>query len=135
MRFRTDLTIWGDGGLPSRVHFSHVGGGLAQAVQLFRVSDGQAGEIICARSMFEFDKAGIDPAVMRDHAGFAGFRVQFVTDWKADVAAFLGAAYFRAVGGDTRQYGLSARALAVGTPHPPAGEISRFTSFSVAAPP
>jgi len=42
--------------------------------------------------------------------GFAGFRVQFVTNWKADVAAFLGAAYFRAVGGDTRQYGLSARA-------------------------
>ena len=55
--------------------------------------------------MFEFDKAGIDPGIMRDHAGFAGFRVQFVTDWKADVAAFLGAAYFRAVGGDTRQYG------------------------------
>jgi glucans biosynthesis protein len=79
--------------------------------------------------MFEFDKAGIDPAIMRDHAGFAGFRVQFVTDWKADVAAFLGAAYFRAVGGDTRQYGLSARALAVDTAFPRPEEFPRFTSF------
>ena len=79
--------------------------------------------------MFEFDKAGIDPAVMRDHAGFAGFRVQFVTDWKDDVTAFLGAAYFRAVGGDTRQYGLSARALAVDTAYPRPEEFPRFTAF------
>jgi glucans biosynthesis protein len=66
---------------------------------------------------------------MRDRAGFAGFRVQFVTDWRDDVAAFLGASYFRAVGGDTRQYGLSARALAVDTAFPRPEEFPRFTSF------
>jgi glucans biosynthesis protein len=55
--------------------------------------------------------------------------VQFVTDWKDDVAAFLGASYFRAVGGDTRQYGLSARALAVDTAFPRPEEFPRFTSF------
>ena len=65
---------------------------------------------------------------VRDRAGFAGFRVQFVTDWKDDVAAFLGAAYFRAVGGDTRQYGLSARALAVDTAYPRPEEFPRFTA-------
>ncbi len=92
-------------------------------------NDGQAREIVYDPSMFEFDKAGIDPTVMRDHAGFAGFRVQFVTDWKDDVAAFLGAAYFRAVGGDTRQYGLSARALAVDTAYPRPEEFPRFTAF------
>ena len=32
--------------------------------------------------------------------GFAGFRVNFHSDWKRDIAAFLGASYFRAVGGD-----------------------------------
>ena len=47
----------------------------------------------------------------------------------ADVAAFLGAAYFRAVGGDTRQYGLSARALAVDTAYPRPEEFPRFTDF------
>jgi len=73
--------------------------------------------------MFEFDKAGIDPNLMRDHVGFAGFRVQFVTDWKADVAAYLGASYFRAVGGDTRQYGLSAARIGGGHRFPAARGI------------
>jgi glucans biosynthesis protein len=129
LRFRTDRSLWGDAGLSFRLQFFHVGRGFAQAVHLFEVNEGQAREIIYDPSMFEFDKAGIDPAVMRDHAGFAGFRVQFVTDWKADIAAFLGAAYFRAVGGDTRQYGLSARALAVDTAFPRPEEFPRFTSF------
>ncbi|HXM00674.1 MAG TPA: glucan biosynthesis protein, partial [Rhizomicrobium sp.] len=129
LRFRTDHALWGDAGLYFRVQFFHVGRGFNQAVQLYEVKDGQAREIVYEPSMFEFDKAGLDPALMRDHAGFAGFRVQFVTDWKDDVAAFLGAAYFRAVGGDTRQYGLSARALAVDTAYPRPEEFPRFTAF------
>jgi glucans biosynthesis protein len=129
LRFRTDHSLWGDTGLDFRLQFFHVGRGFSQAVHLYEVVDGQAREIIYDPSMFEFDKSGIDPNLMRDHAGFAGFRVQFVTDWKADVAAFLGAAYFRAVGSDTRQYGLSARALAVDTAFPRPEEFPRFTSF------
>ncbi len=129
LRFRSDRSLWGDAGLSFRLQFFHVGRGFAQAVHLFEVIEGQAREILYDPSMFEFDKAGIDPAVMRDHAGFAGFRVQFVTDWKDDIAAFLGAAYFRAVGGDTRQYGLSARALAVDTAFPRPEEFPRFTAF------
>jgi periplasmic glucans biosynthesis protein len=129
LRFRSERSLWGDAGLSFRLQFFHVGRGFAQAVHLFEVIEGQAREILYDPSMFEFDKAGIDPAVMRDHAGFAGFRVQFVTDWKADIAAFLGAAYFRAVGGDTRQYGLSARALAVDTAFPRPEEFPHFTAF------
>jgi glucans biosynthesis protein len=129
LRFRTDHSLWGDAALPFRLQFFHVGRGFSQAVHMYEVTDGQAREIVYDPALFEFDKAGIDPAVMRDHAGFAGFRVQFVTDWKADVAAFLGAAYFRAVGGDTRQYGLSARAIAVDTAYPRPEEFPRFTSF------
>src|SRR5579864_1253155 len=129
LRFRSDHALWGNAGLPFRVQFFHVGRSFAQAVHIYEVNEGQAREILYDPSMFEFDKAGIDPAVMRDHAGFAGFRVQYVTDWKDDVTAFLGAAYFRAVGGDTRQYGLSARALAVDTAYPRPEEFPRFTSF------
>ena len=129
LRFRGDHSLWGDAGLPFRVQFFHVGRSFAQAVHVFEVNDGQAREVLYDPSMFEFDKAGIDPAVMRDRAGFAGFRVQFVTDWRDDVTAFLGAAYFRAVGGDTRQYGLSARALAVDTAYPRPEEFPRFTAF------
>ena len=129
LRFKPDHSLWGDLGLEFRLAFFHVGRGFSQPVHLFEVVDGQAREILYDPSMFEFDKSGIDPSSMKDHAGFAGFRVQFVTDWRADVAAFLGAAYFRAVGGDTRQYGLSARAIAVDTAFPRPEEFPRFTSF------
>ena len=129
LRFKTDHSLWGDAGAAFRLQFFHVGRGFSQPVHLFEVVDAQAREILYDPSMFEFEKSGIDPGQMKDHPGFAGFRVQFVTDWKADVAAFLGAAYFRAVGGDTRQYGLSARALAVDTAFPRPEEFPRFTTF------
>ncbi|HEY2682864.1 MAG TPA: glucan biosynthesis protein D [Steroidobacteraceae bacterium] len=129
LRFRTDHSLWADSALEFRLAFFHVGRGFADPVRLYEIIDAQAREIIYDPGMFEFDKAGIDPAVMKEHVGFAGFRVQFVTNWRADVAAFLGASYFRAVGGDTRQYGLSARALAVDTAFPRPEEFPRFTAF------
>jgi glucans biosynthesis protein len=129
IRFRGDHSLWGDAGTAFRLQFFHVGRTFSQPVHMYEVVDGQAREIVYDPAMFEWDKSGIDPSTMKDHAGFAGFRVQFVTNWRADVAAFLGAAYFRAVGGDTRQYGLSARALAVDTAFPRPEEFPRFTSF------
>ena len=129
LRFRTDHALWANLGLPFRLQFFHVGRSFVEPVHLYEIVDGQSHEIVYDTAMFEFDKAGIDPKPMRGHTGFAGFRVQFVTDWKDDVAAFLGASYFRAVGSDTRQYGLSARALAVDTAFPRPEEFPRFTAF------
>ncbi len=129
IRFRTDHSLWGDAGLAFRLQFFHVGRTFSAPVHVFEIQDGQAREFLYDPSMFDWDKSGVEPSTMKDHAGFAGFRVQFVTDWRADVAAFLGAAYFRAVGGDTRQYGLSARALAVDTAFARPEEFPRFTSF------
>ena len=129
IRFRGDHALWGDAGLAFRVQFFHVGRTFTEPVHVYEVVDGQAREILYDPAMFEWDKSGVDPGLMKGHAGFAGFRIQFVTDWRDDVAAFLGASYFRAVGGDTRQYGLSARALAVDTAFPRPEEFPRFTSF------
>src|ERR1700722_9039528 len=129
LRFRTDHALWGSSGLAFRLQFFHVGRSFGEPVRLYEIVDGQSREIVYDTAMFEFDKAGIDPKLMHDHVGFAGFRVQFVTDWKDDVAAYLGASYFRAVGEDTRQYGLSARALAVDTAFPRPEEFPRFTAF------
>ena len=129
IRFRGEHSLWVDSGLAFRLQFFHVGRTFNQPVHLYEVQEGQAREIIYDPAMFEWDKSWVDPASMKDRAGFAGFRVQFVTNWRADVAAFLGASYFRAVGGDTRQYGLSARALAVDTAFPRPEEFPRFTSF------
>jgi periplasmic glucans biosynthesis protein len=129
IRFRGDRSLWGDAGLAFRLQFFHVGRTFNAPVHLYEVVDGQSREIVYDPALFEWDKSGVDPTTMKDHAGFAGFRVQFVTNWRADVAAFLGAAYFRAVGGDTRQYGLSARALAVDTAFARPEEFPRFTAF------
>jgi glucans biosynthesis protein len=129
LRFRTDHALWANASLAFRLQFFHVGRSFTEPVRLYEIIDGQSREIVYDPSMFEFDKSGIDPKLMRGRAGFAGFRVQFVTDWRDDVAAFLGASYFRAVGSDTRQYGLSARALAVDTAFPRPEEFPRFTAF------
>ncbi len=130
IRFRADHAVWADAHLNFRLQFFHVGRGFMQPVRLYEVRNGIAGEISYEPEMFDFGDSGIAPATMRGKPGFAGFRVQFVTDWRDDVAAFLGASYFRAVGGDTRQYGLSARGLAIDTAVPGhIEEFPRFTSF------
>ncbi len=129
IRFRPDHALWHDQGLAFRLQFFPVGRGFLDPVHLYEVVNGQAREIPYDPAMFTWDGSGVDPAIMRQHAGFAGFRVQFATNWQADVAAFLGASYFRAVGGDTRQYGLSARALAVDTAFDRPEEFPRFTAF------
>lgn len=130
IRFRADHALWSADGLDFRLQFFHVGRGFMDPVRLYEVVEGIASEIHYDPAMFDFGDSGIAPATMAGRPGFAGFRVQFVTDWRNDVAAFLGASYFRAVGGDTRQYGLSARALAIDTVVPDAPEeFPRFTSF------
>jgi glucans biosynthesis protein len=129
LRFRPDHALWADDGYAFRLQFFHVGRGFTEPVRLFEVVDGVAHEIVYDPAMFDFEQSGVDPDSMKNEQGFAGFRVQFVTNWKADVAAFLGAAYFRAVGSDTRQYGLSTRALAVDTALGRPEEFPRFTAF------
>ena len=129
LRFRPDHALWADLKSAFRLQFFHVGRGFTTPVRLFEIEGGVAHELLYDPAMFNFTESGVDPALMQGKAGFAGFRVQFVTNWQADIAAFLGAAYFRAVGGDTRQYGLSTRALAVDTALDRDEEFPRFTAF------
>ena len=63
--------------------------------------------------LFDYGKSGLDKVDLPEDLGFAGFRINYHTHWNSDVAAFLGAVYFRAVG--EGQYGLSARGLAINT--------------------
>jgi periplasmic glucans biosynthesis protein len=128
MRFRPDHALWADQPLDFRIQFFHVGRGFSEKVRMYEVRNGQAREIAYDTAMFELDRSGLDMKTLREHGGFAGFRIQSTTNWKADVAAFLGASYFRAVG-DTRQYGLSARGVAVDTALDRPEEFPRFIAF------
>lgn len=129
IHFRNERSLWADADLGFQLRFFHVGSGFMQPVRIFEVNAGKSVEIVYSPAMFDLSDSGISPRFMHGKSGFAGFRVQFVSNWEVDVAAFLGAAYFRAVGSDARQYGISARALAVDTALNRPEEFPRFTAF------
>jgi periplasmic glucans biosynthesis protein len=134
IRFRSERALWEKEPENFRVQFFHQGPMFREPVRMHEITEGRTREIAYDPSMFDFRKSGIDAASLGKGLGFAGFRLQFHTDWETDVAAFLGASYFRAVGGDRRQYGLSARGLAIDTAVDHAEEFPRFSDFWFARP-
>lgn len=129
IRFNRDEALWNDvkdGNF--RLEFFHMGRGFKEPVRMFEIVNGQAREILYRPELFDLSRSGLDPRDLPKDLSFAGFRVHTVTNWEADVASFLGASYFRAIGSDTRQFGLSARGLAIDTALDPE-EFPRFTEF------
>jgi len=129
IQFGADKALWVSESLAFRIEFFHRGPMFKESVRMHEVVDGQAHAILYHPAMFNFRRSRVDSGALSQDLGFAGFRVHFHTDWRADVAAFLGASYFRAVGGDYRQYGISARGLAVDTALHKGEEFPRFTDF------
>jgi glucans biosynthesis protein len=135
IRFRHDHGLWATEDRGFRVEFFHMGRGFKEPVRMYEVVQGQAREILYNPEMFNFTNSGVKTGSLRSDLAFAGFRLLSATNWEADVAAFLGASYFRAVGSDARQFGLSARGLAIDTAIDGAEEFPRFTSFWFERPP
>ena len=127
--FDTDDALFGAGPLP--VTFFHLGKYFQKPVRMFAVQAGAAREVIYDPAYFHMPPDS--PAHrLPPGSGFAGFRVQEPRagklDWrKNDWVAFLGSSYFRAIG-ELRQYGLSARALAIDTAV--AGRPEEFPDFT-----
>lgn len=128
MRFRPDRALWAGEALPFQIRFFHLGLFYKSPVRIYELAGGVAQELAYDPSMFDYGKSGLHPARMPKGLGFAGFRVHFRADPERDIAAFLGASYFRAVGREM-QYGLSARALAIDTASSRPEEFPSFTSF------
>lgn len=110
--FRPERALWADKGLRFRAQFFHRSMLFQERVHLFEVVNGRARPISYDPGMFDYAKSGLRAEDMPRDLGVAGFRLTFDADKARDVTAFLGASYFRAVGGD-HQYGLSARGLAI----------------------
>ena len=116
IKFDMDHALFADGPGRFPVSFFHLGLFFQKAVEMHVVDEGSAREIIYDQSYFEMPPDSIAKNLPQG-AGFAGLRVQESRDgpleWrKNDWVAFLGADYFRAIG-ELRQYGLSARAVAL----------------------
>ena len=118
IKYRTGDAVYADGPERFPVTFFHLGKFFRKPVSVYLVQGAQAREIIYDSS--SFDMPADSPArAMKAGSGFAGIRIQEAKDgkldWKTnDWVAFLGASYFRAIG-ELRQYGLSARGIALDT--------------------
>ena len=128
IRYKPEHALWAMEQSRFRVKFFHLGLYFQRPVRMHEVAGGQAREIAYDRSMFDYGKLRVRGALGPKDLGFAGFRVNFHTDWERDFTAFLGASYFRAVGSEM-QYGLSARGLAIDCGMNRPEEFPMFTAF------
>ena len=128
IRFRPEHALWADQKLRFQIELFHLGLFFKRPVQVFEVAGGQAQQLAYDPAMFDYGKSGIVGKKQPADLGFAGFRFKFHLAPQFDVAAFLGASYFRATSG-SRQYGLSARGLAIDTGLGRPEEFPDFTSF------
>lgn len=132
--YRADHALWAKDSLRFQVKFFHLGLFYKTPVRMYEVVDGNAHELAYDAAMFDYGKSGLKAGRLPPDLGFAGFRVNFHTDPVRDVVAFLGASYFRAVGGEL-QYGLSSRGLAVDCGMDRTEEFPTFTAFWFERPP
>ena len=133
IRFRRDRALWAQDDGQFRLEFFHCGRGFKEPVDVYEVVDGVARPIRYSPDMFDLAGSGIDPRKLPADLSFAGLRIHTSTNWDEDVAVFLGASYFRARGSDCRQFGLSARGLAIDTAED-VEEFPRFVSYWIERP-
>jgi glucans biosynthesis protein len=116
VRYRSDHALFADGPGPFPVTFFHLGLFFQKAVDMHVVEGDRSRRIVYDPSYFDMPSDSVARQLPQG-AGFAGLRIQESRegplDWrKNDWVAFLGAAYFRAIG-ELRQYGMSARGVAL----------------------
>jgi periplasmic glucans biosynthesis protein len=133
IRFRNEESLWANDRLRYQVRFFHLGFTIKKPVRMYLIENGQVQELGFDRNMFDYSASGLKPAEVPENLGFAGFRLNYQTDWVRDVAAFQGASYFRAVDGDM-QYGMSQRGLAVDTGMPYPEEWPEFIAYYLERP-
>ena len=114
--FRTQNALFADGPGKFPLSFFHLGLFFQKAIDIHVVQDGMSKRVVYDQSYFDMPADSVARQLPKG-AGFAGFKIQEsrdgALDWRHnDWVAFLGAAYFRAIG-ELRQYGLSARGVAL----------------------
>ena len=130
IRFRAEKGLWRAEGLPFEIQFAPLGFLFFEPVIINIVDEGESKSVEYTSDLFDYGKNPVPENLPRD-LGFAGFKVLYPLHTDShydDVAMFLNASYFRAVG-QKQNYGLSARGLAVDTGLPKKEEFPRFREF------
>ncbi|MGD2054491.1 MAG: glucan biosynthesis protein [Gammaproteobacteria bacterium] len=136
IRFQPDQSLWLKERLPFQVQFFSRASIFGERVLINIIEQNKPVPVEFRPEMFDFGRLSVPTDVPGD-LGFAGFRLHYPLNKRNyfdEVAAFLGASYFRAVG--RRQvYGLSARGLALNTAHAKGEEFPVFQEFWLEKPP
>ncbi|MCU0595081.1 MAG: glucan biosynthesis protein [Desulfobacterota bacterium] len=136
IRFKPDRSFWKKEGLPFTLQFFHPGLYYDRTVAFYTITPkGEVKPIPFSKDLFTYRRQEVEPLVP-DNLGFAGFRIHHpinTPDYHDEVAVFVGASYFRAVG-QRMNYGLSARGLAIDTVLPSGEEFPYFRKFWIHEP-
>ncbi|MGG5887361.1 glucan biosynthesis protein [Falsiroseomonas sp. HC035] len=127
LRFDPQRGLWRGDNLGFQVQLFHRGFLYAPRVELYEVVDREARPVPYDPTAFTLGDRPPPPADF----GHAGFRIHFPLNTQGvldEVASFLGASYFRAVGKGLN-YGLSARGLAIKTADAAGEEFPLFRAF------
>ncbi|MGF1615931.1 MAG: glucan biosynthesis protein [Gammaproteobacteria bacterium] len=135
IRFRSDQSIWRDQALPFRLQFFPRGFNFLDRVRINIVEAERVVPVHFQKDMFDFGRNVVPPDASLD-VDFAGFRLLYPInrdDRYDEIAVFLGASYFRAVG-QNQSYGITARGLAVDTGLSSQEEFPVFREFWIVQP-
>jgi glucans biosynthesis protein len=130
IRLRPDAALWHGLGLDAEAQFFHLGYHFKTPVHIYEVADGMAREVLYTAELFDFGQNGLETD-FPEQLGFAGVRLHVPLnrpDYLDELAVFLGASYFRALGRGQR-YGISARGVAIDTGLPKQEEFPSFRRF------
>jgi periplasmic glucans biosynthesis protein len=130
IRYRPELALWREEGLPFQLRFFHRGAFYRAPVRVNIVTDGQAEPVAYTPLLFDYGRLGFEGMAFGD-LNFAGFGVHYALNAPVamdEIARFLGASYFRAVGRGAN-FGVSARGLAIDTGLPKEEEFPYFREF------
>jgi glucans biosynthesis protein len=135
IRFDPMRSWWRDLKLPFQLQFFHPGWLYSKPVQIHELTAKGDQTIEFSPRLFDYGRNKLDGHIPSD-MGFAGFRIHYAInrpDYLDELAVFLGASYFRALGKDMH-YGMSARGLAVNTADAGGEEFPSFDEFWVERP-
>jgi periplasmic glucans biosynthesis protein len=135
IRFKPPKSFWRQEGLPFTLQFFHPGLFYDRVVGLFVVDQERVAPLSFSKEYFDYKSEEVK-ALVPDDLGFAGFRIHYPLNrpnYHDEIAVFLGASYFRAVG-QKMNYGLSARGLAIDTALPSGEEFPIFKKFWIVRP-
>jgi glucans biosynthesis protein len=135
IRFRPDQALWRAEKLPFQVQLFHPGLYFDRTVQVNLVDASGVRRLPFSAGLFDYGKNDFAARIPRD-IGYAGVRIHYPIKnprYYDEVAVFLGASYFRALGRDN-VYGLSARGLAIDTVEPGGEEFPRFIEYWLVRP-